>query len=76
MGHVGILGDVSNHYGVVETNGRGMLHLHALVWVRGNFGFKTLRKRVLEGTTFAASMISYLEKTDWMAMEHSRFNSG
>jgi hypothetical protein len=61
-GHVGILGDVSNHYGVVETNGRGMLHLHALVWVRGNIGFRTLRKRVLEDAAFAASMISYLEK--------------
>jgi hypothetical protein len=61
-GKVGILGDVSNHYGVVETNGRGMLHLHALVWVKGNLGFKTLRKRVLEDATFAASMISYLEK--------------
>ena len=61
-GYVGILGDVSNHYGVVETNGRGMLHLHALVWVRGNLGFRTLRKRVLEDATFAASMISYLEK--------------
>lgn len=61
-GYVGILGDVSNYYGVVETNGRGMLHLHALVWVRGNLGFKTLRKRVLEDATFAASIISYLEK--------------
>ena len=61
-GHVGILGDVSNHFGVVETNGRGMLHLHALVWVRGNLRFRTLRKRVLEDRTFAARMISYLEK--------------
>ncbi len=50
-GYVGILGDVSNHYGVVETNGRGMLHFHALVWVRANLGFKTLRKRILENAT-------------------------
>jgi hypothetical protein len=28
---VGILSDISNHYSVVETNSRGMLHLHALV---------------------------------------------
>jgi hypothetical protein len=61
-GHIGILGDVSNYYGVVETNGRGMLHLQALVWVRGNVGFRTLRRRVLEDMTFAASMISYLDK--------------
>jgi hypothetical protein len=25
----GIFGDVSNYFGVVESNGRGMLHLHA-----------------------------------------------
>jgi hypothetical protein len=27
-GETGILGDVSNYFGVVETNRRGMLHLH------------------------------------------------
>ena len=30
-GRIGILGQVRNHFGVVETNGCGMLHLHALV---------------------------------------------
>ena len=30
-GYIRILRDVSNHYGVVETNSRGMLHLHTLV---------------------------------------------
>jgi hypothetical protein len=40
---VGILGDVSNYFGVVESNGRGMLHLHTLVWLRGNLGFSQLR---------------------------------
>ena len=30
-GRVRILGQASNHFGLVETNGRGMLHLHALV---------------------------------------------
>jgi hypothetical protein len=31
-GETGILSDISNYFGVVESNGRGMLHLHALVW--------------------------------------------
>jgi hypothetical protein len=61
-GQIGILGEVSNHYGVMESNGRGILHLHALVWVRGNLSFNTLRNRVLEDPAFAASMVSYLEK--------------
>lgn len=37
---LGILGDVSDHFGVVETNGRGMLHLYPLVWLRGNLAFQ------------------------------------
>ncbi len=30
-GEIGIFGDVSNYFGVVEANGRGMLHLRTLV---------------------------------------------
>ena len=59
-GRVGILGQVANHFGVVETNGRGMLHLHALVWLTGNLGFGTLRARVLRDKSFASRMISLL----------------
>ncbi|KAJ5111789.1 hypothetical protein NUU61_001419 [Penicillium alfredii] len=62
-GQLGILGDLSNHYGVVETNGRGMLHMHALLWLRGNLAFTTLRNRVLNDSEFAARMIRYLEAT-------------
>ncbi|CEO59600.1 hypothetical protein PMG11_04272 [Penicillium brasilianum] len=58
---IGILGDVSNYFGVVETNGRGMLHLHALVWLRGNLGFIELRNRILADGQFANRMISFLE---------------
>lgn len=31
-----VLSNVSNYFGVVETNSQGMLHLHVLVWLRGN----------------------------------------
>jgi hypothetical protein len=58
---LGILGDVSNHFGVVETNGRGMLHLHVLVWLRGNLGFSTLRQRLQTDPDYADRMINYLE---------------
>ena len=60
---MGVLGDVSNHFGVVETNGRGMLHLHALVWLRGNTAFTTLRDRLREDSNFADRMIRYLDST-------------
>lgn len=58
---VGILGELSNHFAVVETNGRGMLHLHGLAWARGNLAFTTLRDRLLQDTNFAARMLHYLE---------------
>jgi hypothetical protein len=58
---MGILGDVSNYFGVVESNGRGMLHLHTLVWMRGNLGFNQLRDRILADSHFADRMIKFLE---------------
>ncbi len=60
-GQIGILGQVANHYGVVETNGRGMLHIHALVWFTGNLDFSNLRDRLLQDPAFALRMIHYLE---------------
>jgi len=60
-GQVGILGDVSTYFGVVETNGRGMLHLHCLVWLAGNLDFFNLREKMLNDPNFAHQMIDYLE---------------
>lgn len=60
-GRVGILGQVEDHFAVVETNGRGMLHLHALIWLTGNLAFSTLRDRLLQDKPFASRMIRYLE---------------
>lgn len=57
----GILGDTSNYFGVVESNGRGMLHLHTLVWLQGNLGFTRLRDRILSDKDFAVRMIAFLE---------------
>jgi hypothetical protein len=41
-GEDGILGNILNYFGVVETNGRGMLYLHCLIWLEGNIGFQNL----------------------------------
>ena len=57
----GIFGQVSNYFGVVETNGRGMLHLHSLVWLAGNLEFCNLRSRLQSDAVFAARMIHYLK---------------
>ena len=48
-GKVGILGEISNHFAVVEENNRHMLHLHGFAWVTGNMN---LQNRVLADTEF------------------------
>jgi len=58
---MGIFGEVSTYFGAVETNGRGMLHLHCLVWLTGNLDFFNLRTKMLEDPEFARRMISYLD---------------
>ena len=69
--HIGALGNLSNHYGVVETNGRGMLHMHALLWVRGNLAFTNLRNRLLNDSEFTARMIRHIEATIVQGIDES-----
>ena len=38
----GLFGPVSTYFGTVETNGRGMLHLHCLVWLKRLYHLETL----------------------------------
>jgi len=60
-GEAGILGHVSTYFGVVETNGRGMLHLHCLIWLMGNLDFVNLRERLLHDSDFSLQMVEYLD---------------
>src|SRR5438045_21237 len=60
-GQIGILGEVSNYFGIVETNSHGMLHLHTLIWLTGNLAFDSLQHWLLQDSTFANRMMHYLE---------------
>ncbi len=42
----GLFGSISNYFVTIETNGRGMLHLHCLVWLRGVSHLATLRSQI------------------------------
>jgi Helitron helicase-like domain at N-terminus len=57
-GGKGILGEVSTYFGVVETNGRGMLHLHTLIWLAGNVEFFD---KLLGDPDFAQQIIEFLD---------------
>lgn len=43
----GIFGDIESYFSTTETNGRGSLHLHGFLWLRGNIGIEKLRERIL-----------------------------
>ena len=60
-GESGILGEVSHYAGVVETNGRGMLHLHGFIWLTGNLDFPILRQKLLSDPEFKGRLVEYLQ---------------
>lgn len=57
----GLLGPVSTYFGTVETNGRGMLHLHCLVWLRGAFYLVELRNRLQSDPQYAINMVKLID---------------
>ena len=58
----GILGRVSGYFGTVETQNRGSLHLHMLVWMHGAISGDIVADRLADGSDFAASLQAYLSK--------------
>jgi hypothetical protein len=60
--HPGIYGDTSAYYGTVEQQGRLTLHLHLLLWIRGNLSPQEMRTRILDpNSQFRKELVSYLE---------------
>ena len=60
--HPGIYGDTSAYYGTVEQQGRLTLHLHLLLWLKGNLTPQEIRDRLHDpSSNFQTRMISYLE---------------
>lgn len=47
-GSEGVFGDIESYFSTTETNGRGSLHLHGFLWLKGNIGFENLREKVLK----------------------------
>jgi len=42
----GVLGRVNGYFGTVETQGRGSLHLHMLVWIHGSLSATEISERL------------------------------
>ena len=60
--HKGIYGDVPAYYGTVEQQGRLTLHLHMLIWLKGNLTAQEMRERILDpNSDWKKHLISWLE---------------
>jgi hypothetical protein len=60
MNEIGVLGRVSGYYGTVETQGRGSLHLHILVWIHGAKNTDDLVERLQDESGFDIDLRNYL----------------
>lgn len=60
---VGIFGKVLTHYGTIESQGRGSLHTHALIWVHGQPSPSEMQARLRDAslTEWRQRLISKLD---------------
>jgi hypothetical protein len=42
VGEESVFGRISEYFGAVETNERGSLHVHGLLWLQGNMGLASV----------------------------------
>jgi hypothetical protein len=57
----GVLGRVSGYFGTVETQGRGSLHLHILVWLHGSKNLEEM-ENAMQDPVFADDFKKYLSR--------------
>ncbi|KAF5311183.1 hypothetical protein D9611_012999 [Ephemerocybe angulata] len=57
----GIFGHCDSYYGTVETQGRGSLHCHMLVWLRDHLPPEKLAKRLVESEEYRAALTIWID---------------
>ncbi|KAJ3516318.1 hypothetical protein NM208_g14859 [Fusarium decemcellulare] len=62
-GEQSVFGKISHYYATVETNERGSLHLHGLLWLEGNLGLPSLIDDMANPgeSEYRASVIRYVD---------------
>jgi len=63
VGRKGVFGKISHYYAAVETNHRGMLHLHGLMWINGNARLANLMHDVAkeDAGEFREKVLAYID---------------
>ncbi|KAG1797584.1 hypothetical protein EV424DRAFT_1333323 [Suillus variegatus] len=61
----GILGKVKAYYGCVESQGRGPLHCHIMVWLEGGHNPNEIKHHIMEAndTDFRDRLLAFLDDT-------------
>ncbi|KAJ3521123.1 hypothetical protein NMY22_g12441 [Coprinellus aureogranulatus] len=57
----GIFGDVSAYYGTVEQQGRLTLHVHMIIWIKGNISPQDMRDRIMSDSVWQKAVVEWLE---------------
>lgn len=57
----GLLGTCTSYYGSVEANGRGTLHCHMLIWLKGHPSPQILRDRMIASSDYKEKTFKWLE---------------
>ena len=63
VGKESVFGRVSQYFGAVETNERGALHLHGLIWLEGNMHMNSVLSDVQgeEQASYRDSIVEYVD---------------
>lgn len=57
----GIFGIPQGYYGCVEAQGRGSLHCHMLIWLKGSLNPDEIKHRVVEDQSFKICLLNFME---------------
>ncbi|PPQ74557.1 hypothetical protein CVT26_007815 [Gymnopilus dilepis] len=61
MPYSGLFGHCESYFGTVEAQGKGTLHCHMLVWLRGHLHPQRLREQLLASEDYRSRFITWLE---------------
>src|ERR1700683_337728 len=60
--HPGLYGHTAGYYGAVEQQGRFILHLHLLLFLKGSWTPQEIRDKIMDPTSdFQQKLVEYLE---------------
>jgi hypothetical protein len=63
VGAESVFGRIIHYYGAVETNERGALHVHGLLWLHGNANLSTMISDINgeDKATYREKLIGYID---------------